>query len=151
MIDRLVPTEVLRVLDNWRIWFAVTIAAIAAVAVWVAFVNAQTARTAAKTAKAQAIRQATITADYKACIRAIPSFGRVNRFLGGVNDLASILVLNSQAALHAEPPGDPLHQTRVENLARLRRAQRNVASIRSFPVPTRKSCVARRDEALERS
>lgn len=150
LIDRMVPDEVLRVLDNWRIWFAVTIAAIAALAVWVAFVNAQTARTAASTAKTQAIRQAAIESDYKACVRSIPSLGRVNRFLGGVNDLARILVLNSQAALQAEPPGDPLHQIRVQNLARLRRAGRNVASIQSFPVPTVKSCATRRAEALER-
>lgn len=150
MIDRLVPEEVLQFLDNWRVWVGVAYFALAAVSVWLAVITMRTAQTASHTAREQAIRQSAIQSDYKACLRSIPGTARVNRFLGGVNDLANILVLNSQAALQAETPGDPLHQTRIDNLERLRRAQENVNRVRSFPVPTRQTCTARRDQALAR-
>lgn len=149
-LDRVVPEKVLRAVDNWKFGFLVLLLAVGAVAVWVAFVASTAAQTQAHAAREQAIRLAGIQSDYKDCLHSVKPTQRVNRFLGGVNDLAAILVLNSQAALDAEPPGDPLHKTRVENLARLRRAQRNVSRVRAFPVPTEDSCAARRDKALAR-
>ena len=71
----------------------------------------------------------------------------MNLFLDGVNELADILVKNSQAVIAATPADDPQLAVRRANLERIERARAKIHAVRSFPPPTVHNCAARRDAA----
>lgn len=140
----LLPDKVVHILDDWRVWVAIAYFALAALTVWAVVITTRTAHASASAAKEQAIRQATIKADYRSCVRSIPSLTSFREFVGGVNDLADILVTNSLANINSFPPDDPQQPTRRDNLERIVRAQKRIASVRTFPLPTPASCEAKR-------
>lgn len=134
------PDGVRRNMDNVWLWIVVAYIALAAVTIWLAVVNSNTAKTAAQNAQVIATQQAAAQASYNDCVRSIPYLRRISRHVAGVNELAALLVQNSQATIAATPPDDPLAQVRRRNLRRLARAQAKVASAKRVLVPTVAQC-----------
>lgn len=131
MLER-VPTRLLRVLDSWRFWMTIAFVALAAIVVWQFFLTQ-------RSIKEQSAREARIQSDYQSCIRSIPSLTKISRHVEGVNELAVILVRNSKSLIHTPPL-----RVRQMNYALLVAAQKKIAAVKSFPVPTVASCEARR-------
>jgi hypothetical protein len=134
-----VRARVVRHTDSWRFWMTIAFLALSGIVLWGIYLTQQSAQLGATTAKQQAITAARIDADYRSCVRSIPSLRSISTHVQGVNELGEILVENSRALLHTPP-----YAVRRANLHRLERAQRKIAAVRSFPVPTVRSCAARR-------
>ncbi len=148
ILDR-VPDGVRNRLDSWEWWVGVAYFALAGVIVALFFLNARTTRSVAHTAKLEAIREAETQTTYQTCLASIPEFHRLSRHVAGVNHLAETLVKNSEAAIRAAPPGDPLMASRKANLKRLKTATAEIAAVTAFPAQTVAECAARRD-AIQR-
>lgn len=138
-----VPDRVRTTLDNWKFWVALLIAAGFGLLVWVAVVNSETARTAARNAELVATQRATARTSFNDCVRSRPYLRKISRHIAGVNELATLLVQNSEATIKAAPPGDPLTRVRIANLHRLVKAQQKVAAAKRVQVPTVAQCRAR--------
>ncbi len=110
-----------------------------------------TAHTAAKQSKQEAIQEAAIRDEYTRCVNSIPLLSKFREHVHGVNDLARILVKNSEASIAAAPKNDPLAATRRANLERTRHAARRIAAVQTFPVPTVASCELLRVNAERRA
>lgn len=141
-------------LDSWQWWIGAAFFGLTCVVVALFFINQRVSRTLADQAQATAIRVAqtstTAQTEYKRCVASIPLLANFARHVEGVNDGFQALVTNSRQGILATDPADPLYQTRVRNLIRLENAVKKVAAVKTFPVPTRASCAARRDAALKR-
>ncbi len=140
-----VPDRVRDTLDQSGFWICVALFA-SAFAIGLSFyVENRTAHLAAQNAKTLAIRQAAADSAVAQCVASIPTLDRISKHVRGVNDLVETLIANSEAAIHAAPPGDPLAAARRGNLRRLRAARREIGAVRSFPTPTVAQCRARAD------
>lgn len=141
-------------LDNWRFWVGVAYFGIVCTVVGLYFVNQRTSRTLAEQAAAATQRsietRSEAEAAFKACVGSIPLLENFRRHVLGVNDGFATLVTNSRQGLLASDPADPLYPVRVRNLIRLEKAAKDVAAVKTFPVPTQASCAARRNAALDR-
>jgi hypothetical protein len=136
------PDSLLRRIDNWKFWMTVAFIALSCVVVWGVLITQQQVKLSSHQAREQAIALARVEADYRSCIRSIPSLRAISRHVSGVNDLARILVANNRALLHDSVARE--RPVRLANLHRLLRAERKVAAVQGFPVPTRASCLKRR-------
>lgn len=134
MLDR-VPDRVLHTIDSWRFWMIVAFTALSVIVIW--GVNLTQ-----RSIKEQAAREARIQSDYRSCIRSIPSLRAISRHVSGVNDLADILVENSKVTISHSNPAEL--GFRRANLHRLMRAQRKIAAVKKFDVPSVRSCEQRR-------
>lgn len=132
VLDR-VPDRVRNTLDNPRLWAVIGVLGLlfAIVALY---------RTVQEESTRKATTQAGRVASYQACVLSIPGLRKVNRFLEGERDLATVLVQNSSANLASTPAADPQFSTRARNLSRLVEAQRKINTVESLPVPTIDQC-----------
>lgn len=147
-----VPERWRDILDSWQFWIGVAFFVLALVVVWLFVLNQRTTRTEAAAAAERAVlaerQRAAANSNYAACIVSIPQLTRISRHLGGVNDLADVLLTNSREIARATPKNEPAYRTRIANLARLETAAAKIAAIKALPVPTVKQCKERRRMAL---
>jgi hypothetical protein len=120
-------------LDSWQFWITVAFFIIGGLAI------ASIANRSSISSEHAARKQAGI-ARVEQCLRARKVlYPKLNRYFAGTAVVAHTLVENSVAAHQATPPGTAIYRTQAHNLARLRRAVRNVEAFR-LPVPTVASC-----------
>jgi hypothetical protein len=130
------PDSLLRRLDNWKFWMTVAFLALSGVVVWGVLITQQQVKLSTHQARSRrsrrhASRRTTAPAS------AIPSLTRISKHVSGVNDLARILVANSEALLKDSMARE--RPVRQANLRRLLKAERKVAAVKGFPVPTNSS------------
>lgn len=126
--------SVLRMVNSWRFWVTMLVLAVGGITLWGINLTQRVIRE-------QAAREARIQADYRACVQSIPSLKSISLHVQGVNDMARILVNNSRKLLKTPPLA-----IRRQNLRDLRRAEKKIAAVKSFPVPTMRSCERRRQQ-----
>lgn len=138
-IRRVLPPRVAAIMDNWRFWFMIALAA-AFAAIILGYKSLE------RTIHDENSRE---TASYVSCVQSIPILKAISKHFRGTNEVigvgndgkGGILVQNSKAVVEATPEGDPQLQTRKDNLARLRAGAKDVGAIRSLPVPTMAQCL----------
>jgi hypothetical protein len=87
-------------------------------------------------------RDAARTAAVNRCIASRPNLAKISRHLGGVNDLAKLIVANRKTEVLRTPPGDPRRQVSLENLRRSKEALKKIAAIDRLKVPSLTECQA---------
>jgi hypothetical protein len=118
-----------RFLSHWGIWMAIAYIALAAITITGFVWNS-------RTVKKEAVTRAAIDR----CLAQRPILKNFSEHVKGVNQLANILVQNSQALIAQTRPSDPQYLVRVANLERLERARNKVAALKSLPVQTEAQC-----------
>lgn len=138
-IRRVLPPRAVSIIDNWRFWFMIALAA-AFAAIVLGYKSLE------RTIHDENSRE---TASYVSCVQSIPILKKISTHFKGTNEVigvgnngkGGILVQNSKAVVDVTPDGDPQLQTRKDNLARLRAGAKDVGAIRSLPVPTKAQCL----------
>lgn len=102
----------------------------------------------ARANRVETARQATADANYAQCLRSIPFVQQVNEFIKGVETVADVLLINSEAMHAITEKGTPVYRQQTINIRRLRAAIVAGSGVR-FPVPTEDVCSARREAELE--
>lgn len=127
------------ILRHWVFWAIIFAFALIAISAYSYALNARTLRDeAVREAEQQSAKNAAVAR----CLDSRPVLARFSRHVSGVNDLISILVLNSGKTLESTQTSDPQFLIRVANLRRLIRAQHKIAAVDKFPVPTVAQCRA---------
>lgn len=104
-------------------------------------------RTVRADALRAAERKAEIVSTYERCVASIPELRKISTHVTGVNDAFAVLLHNSANILAATPRDDPQYRVRSQNYVRLKDAYKKVATVSSFPVPTRAECERRQSDA----
>lgn len=145
-MSRLRPT-----LDTFNFWIGVAYFGLVAVVVALYFINNTTSRYIARTAADEAKHAAEISSNaqnrYQECLGSIPELTKINRFVGGVQELH---VAQEHAALNLlkiTPKGGPMYRVRYENYLRFKSAADKVKGVQ-FHVPTVHDCDDLRDRLL---
>lgn len=147
------PAGVGNTLDSWRLWVAILVVAVTGLFIWAIVNTQQIALAQERQARTEAIKTAQTHTQaqsaYEACLQSRPQIKRASLHVLGVNELASTLIENNAALLHSTQRTDPQYATRRANLARLQKAARKIAAVKSFPVPSLDECKARRNAILK--
>ena len=126
-----------RVVVTWRgVKLVIEVAFVAAILVALVVINGNANRS-----------EAIIQAQYNSCVMAIPFLKKFNVAMEGAETVADVLLTNAEAMHAITEPGTPVYRQQEINIARLRRAIDSGSGVR-IPVPTRKVCEQRRDDAL---
>jgi hypothetical protein len=146
LVDRL-PDPWNSRLSHWQFWVAAAYFGLVVVVTWLTYVYSHQLR---DESLRLASTEATAQARYHACLESIPTLKNFDTHVEGVRDLADTLVANSFAVAASTAKSDPQHAVRMENLARLVRAQAKIHALTAIPVPTPHECASDRDVQLTR-
>lgn len=128
-------------LSSWQFWMVLAYLGLGTVVIFLFVLSGKQARIQAQTAAAS---QSNATTQVGQCFTAVRNAPVTRRFLAAHEALIQNSVLANKAALRLASPHDPLHNVRVQSLARLRKAQDNADELgRLFRrmTPTRRKCV----------
>lgn len=132
--------------DSWPFWVGIAYFGLAMVIVGLFYLNNNNQRASTRQAKDEAIRIAVVKAQAIAatgrCKASVPLLKEVNAHVAGVREYVDAQIRNSEAALNATLPSDPLYTVRVEALARSKLAQKKIDSLDALPIPTTAQCDA---------
>jgi hypothetical protein len=118
--------------EDWRPWTFLAFVLIFGLFWFALSVNSKAFTKKAEESK----RQAAVTQ----CLHNLPLLENFNHHVHGVNQLADVLVQNSAAVVKATKRNDPQYRTRIANLERLEVAQREIAALKGFDIPTKAQC-----------
>lgn len=121
----------LKFFSHWGPWMVIAYFGIVAVIVALFTLNSQTIKEDAAQAAASS-----------RCIASRPTLLKFRDHIQGVNEFAHVLAVNSRNVLAQTPRDDPQYAVRQANLARILKANRKIAALPTFHVPSVAECNA---------